>query len=61
MNKFVKTALVIIIIASALMVVGAILKSKEIEKANYIMGLAFVIEIVVGGMLIIHLVKSKKK
>ncbi|MFY8096449.1 MAG: hypothetical protein ACOVMH_01415 [Flavobacterium sp.] len=61
MNKFVKTALVIIIIASALMVVGAILKSKEIEIANYIMGLAFVIEIVVGGMLIIHLVKSKKK
>jgi hypothetical protein len=61
MNKFVKTALVIIIIASALMVVGSILKSKEIEIANYIMGLAFVIEIVVGGMLIIHLVKSKKK
>lgn len=61
MNKFVKTALVIIVIASALMVVGAILKSKEIEIANYIMGLAFVIEIVVGGMLIIHLVKSKKK
>jgi hypothetical protein len=61
MNKFVKTALVIIIIASTLMVVGAILKSKEIEIANYIMGLAFVIEIVVGGMLIIHLVKSKKK
>ena len=43
------------------MVVRAILKSKEIEIANYIMGLAFVIEIVVGGMLIIHLVKSKKK
>lgn len=61
MNKFTKTSLIIIIIASTLMILGAYLKTQKLPIANYIMGISFVLEIVVGGMLLLHIVKIKNK
>lgn len=61
MNKFTKTSLIIIIIASTLMILGAYLKTQKLPIANYIMGISFVIEIVVGGMLLLHIIKIKNK
>ena len=61
MDKFTKTSLMIIIIASTLMIVGAYLKTQKLPVANYIMGISFVIEIVVGGMLLLHIIKIKNK
>ena len=61
MNKFTKTSLIIIIIASTLMILGAYLKTQKLPIANYIMGISFVLEIVVGGMLLLHIIKIKNK
>lgn len=61
MDKFTKTSLIIIIIASTLMILGAYLKTQKLPIANYIMGISFVIEIVVGGMLLLHIIKIKNK
>lgn len=61
MDKFTKTSLMIIIIASTLMILGAYLKTQKLPIANYIMGISFVIEIVVGGMLLLHIIKIKNK
>lgn len=60
MDKFTKTSLIIIIIASTLMILGAYLKTQKLPIANYIMGISFVIEIVIGGMLLLHIIKIKK-
>ena len=61
MDKFTKTSLIIIIIASTLMILGAYLKTQKLPIANYIMGISFVIEIVIGGMLLLHIIKIKDK
>lgn len=61
MDKFTKTSLIIIIIASTLMILGAYLKTQKLPVANYIMGISFVIEIVIGGMLLLHIIKIKNK
>lgn len=61
MDKFTKTSLMIIIIASTLMILGAYLKTQKLPIAYYIMGISFVIEIVVGGMLLLHIIKIKNK
>ncbi|CCG52804.1 Hypothetical protein KQS_04120 [Flavobacterium indicum GPTSA100-9 = DSM 17447] len=61
MDKFTKTSLIIIIIASTLMILGAYLKTQKLPIANYIMGISFVIEIVIGGMLLLHIIKIKNK
>ena len=61
MDKFTKTSLIIIIIASTLMILGAYLKTQKLPVANYIMVISFVIEIVIGGMLLLHIIKIKNK
>lgn len=61
MDKYTKTSLIIIILSSILILFGAYLKLQKISQANYIIGWSLIIEIIVGGMLLIHLFKNKPK
>lgn len=59
MNKFTKTALTIIAIASVFILVGAFFKIMHWAGGETILTISLLTELLAGGALLIHLIRTK--